>query len=185
MLNQNRVHEPSPQKQKNKDNKMTKQLLTSIAVVEHGTCFADFIEDRICSNSGQTNLCSSGGAIDRGLLFTDAGTKNYLFIEKPLYGNLITWDQSPPSYGGINSIKPDLDTWYHVAVVEDSTYRAIYINGSLDISDNISDDTIRIGSRADSTPFYFDGTIDDVRIYNRALSAQEIQQLYQNSLAGL
>ena len=25
---------------------------------------------------------------------------------------------------------------------------------------------------------YFDGTIDDVRLYNRALSAAEVQQLY-------
>jgi hypothetical protein len=122
----------------------------------------------------------------------DAGAKNYLFIDKPLYGNLITWDQYPPSYGWIKSIKPDLDTWYHIAVVEDSSYRAIYINGSLDVSDNTPElyqgnppDTIRIGSRADLAPFYFNGTIDDVMIFDIALSAQEIQQLYNNGSAGL
>jgi hypothetical protein len=120
-----------------------------------------------------------------------AGTKNYLAIGKSVYGNVIAWDQWPPSGGSINSIKPDLDTWFHVAVVEDSTYRAIYINGSLDISDNISElyqgntpDTIRIGNRADSSPFYFDGTIDEVRIYDRALFANEIQELYQTGLLG-
>jgi hypothetical protein len=116
------------------------------------------------------------------------GTKNYLSIMKSIYGNVIAWDQWPPSYGWIESIKPDLDTWYHVVVVEDSSYRAIYINGSLDVSDDTTElyqgnppDTIRIGSRADGyAPFYFDGTLDEFAIYNRALSAEEIRQLYES-----
>ena len=122
---------------------------------------------------------------------TGQGTKNYLAIAKSIYGNVIAWDQWPPSYGGITSIKPYLDTWYHVAVVEDSTHKAIYINGDLDVSDNIFEqyegnppDTIRIGSRADAwAPFYFDGSIDEVIVYDEALSGQEIELLYNNILA--
>lgn len=121
-----------------------------------------------------------------------AGTKNHLLICKSFRGNLIIWNQEPPSYGWISSIKPDLDTWYHVVVVEDSIHRAIYINGSLDSSDNLSEsyegntpDTIRIGNRADGfASFYFDGSIDEVAIYDKALSHQQIQQLYHNALAG-
>ena len=140
------------------------------------------------------NLNSYPAGWNQGPIFglfdsTGAATKNYLLIDKPPHGNLITWDQYPPYYGCLRSIKPDLDTWYHVAVVEDSTYRAIYINGSLDISDNTSEsyqgnppDTIRIGSRADIDPFYFDGSIDDVMIFDRALSAEEVQQLYESGL---
>jgi hypothetical protein len=123
---------------------------------------------------------------------TGAGTKNYLAIMKSTYGNVIAWDQWPPAYGGITSIKPYLDTWYHVAVVEDSSHRAIYINGSLDVSDNTPEtyegnppDTIRIGSRADAwAPYYFDGSIDEVIVYDTVLSAQEIKLLYHNILAG-
>jgi len=118
-----------------------------------------------------------------------AGTKNHLAIGRSINGNPISWDQYPPSGGGITSIKPDLDKWYHVAVVQDSSYRAIYINGTLDVSDNIPEsyqgnipDTIRIGNRADLAPFYFHGTIDDIRIYDKALSAEEIWQLYQDGL---
>ncbi len=121
---------------------------------------------------------------------TGAGTKNYLFIDKPLYGNQITWDQYPPSYGWIKSIKPDLDKWYHIVAVEDSTYRAIYLNGSLNVLDNTLEtyegntpDTIRIGSRADLAPYYFDGSIDEVIVYDQVLSAQEIKLLYNNILA--
>jgi hypothetical protein len=36
---------------------------------------------------------------------------------------------------------------------------------------------LRIGSRGDNYA-YFNGLIDDVRIYNRALSPAEIQALY-------
>jgi hypothetical protein len=123
---------------------------------------------------------------------TGQGTKNFLAIAKSIYGNVIAWDQWPPSDGGITSIKPYLDTWYHVAVVEDSSHRAIYINGSLDVSDNTPEtyqgnppDTIRIGCRADAwAPFYFDGSIDEVIVYDTVLSAQEIKLLYNNILAG-
>ncbi len=123
---------------------------------------------------------------------TGQGTKNYLAIGKSIYGNVIAWDQWPPSGGGITSIKPDLDTWYHVAAVEDSTHKAIYINGSLDVSDTTLEtyegnlpDTIRIGCRADDwAPFYFDGTIDEVVVYNIVLTEDEIQQHYQSGLSG-
>ncbi len=124
---------------------------------------------------------------------TGAGTKNYLAIMKSTYGNVIAWDQWPTTpYGWIESIRPDLDKWYHVVVIEDSSYRAIYINGSLDVSDNTPEtyegnppDTIRIGCRADAwAPFYFDGSIDEVIVYDEVLSAQEIKLLYHNILAG-
>ncbi|MBW8039347.1 MAG: hypothetical protein FVQ85_05055 [Planctomycetes bacterium] len=143
-------------------------------------------------------LNSYPGTLNQGPIFglydsTGAGTKNYLSIMKSNYGNVISWDQWPKtSYGWIESIKPDLDTWYHVTVVEDSSYRAIYINGSLDASDNTPEsyegnppDTIRIGCRADDwAPFYFDGTIDEVVVYNIVLSADDIQQHYLSGLNG-
>jgi len=138
------------------------------------------------------NLNTYPDSLHQGPIFglydsTDAGTKNYLAIGKSIYGNVIAWDQFPPSGGGITSIKPDLDTWYHVVVTEDSSQKAIYINGTLDVSDNIPEsyqgktpDTIRIGNRADGlATFYFNGTIDDVSVYNRALSAEEIWKIYR------
>ncbi|MBW8040456.1 MAG: hypothetical protein FVQ85_10690 [Planctomycetes bacterium] len=127
-------------------------------------------------------------------LFNSAGqgTKNYLFIGKSTYGNHIDWMHWPSPSGYITSIKPDLDKWYHVVAVEDSPRRAIYINGSLDSSDNFSQpyqgntpDTIRIGSRADAwAPYYFDGSIDEVAIFNKALLTEEIEKLYDYSSAG-
>jgi hypothetical protein len=66
----------------------------------------------------------------------------------------------------------------------------VYVNGAGGTSDSamfgaINPDNLKIGAFPfdDSLfPNYFDGTIDDVRIYDRALSANEIEQLYRNGL---
>jgi len=73
--------------------------------------------------------------------------------------------------------------WHHiVAVRTNSTDGEIYVDGSLDGSDSgpaksLNNVPVWIG-RGFTGPFYFNGLIDDVRIYDRALSAKEIWQLY-------
>jgi hypothetical protein len=77
-----------------------------------------------------------------------------------------------------------LNTWYHVAAVYDATARTLqlYVNGV--VENGVSAGTVPaaqlnravnvlIGRRADG--FFFNGTIDEVRIYSRALSSAEIQ----------
>lgn len=50
---------------------------------------------------------------------------------------------------------------------------------SLDITNNAADDGFNIGQIGSHfAGFYFNGLIDDVRIYNRVLSADEIKRLY-------
>ena len=78
-----------------------------------------------------------------------------------------------------------LNTWYYVAGVYDATNRTldIYVNGIQDngtlsgtvpaSQNNPASINVNIGRRQNG--FYFIGTIDDVRVYNRALSAAEIQ----------
>ncbi len=77
-----------------------------------------------------------------------------------------------------------LNTWYFVAGVYDANARTldIYVNGVLDdgvlsgtvpSSQYTPDTNINIGRR--SGGLYFNGTIDEVRIYDRALTQAEIQ----------
>jgi fibronectin type 3 domain-containing protein len=79
-----------------------------------------------------------------------------------------------------------LNTWYHVAGVYNAAAQTLdlYVNGVLDnaglsgtvpstITLPTSSVNVNIGRR--SGGFYFIGTIDDVRIYGRTLSAAEIQ----------
>ena len=74
------------------------------------------------------------------------------------------------------------DIWYHVAVSCDRDGDTIfYINGELDA---VKDLTARNGNLDTSAPLiigtvkrcFFNGLIDEVKIYNRALSAEEIKK---------
>jgi hypothetical protein len=77
-------------------------------------------------------------------------------------------------------------TWYHVAVIIDGTDKRLYINGVLDDTDNVALPqnwasnayNLFIGRRERS---YFLGKLDDIRIYNRALTAGEVRELYLQS----
>jgi hypothetical protein len=94
-----------------------------------------------------------------------------------------------PGWGNSHSrtaIEPD--KWYHVVCVYDGSMKRIYINGVLDSSDRRSgyipanDQPVRIASWGDpigpNETRFFKGTIDEVAIFNRALSPEEIQHLY-------
>jgi RHS repeat-associated protein len=83
---------------------------------------------------------------------------------------------------------PPLNQWAHIAVTYDSGLVKTYANGVLvhtyagagtigDVDPALND--FRIGGRQCCVQ-YFSGSIDEVRIYNRALSATEIQSLVQS-----
>ncbi len=76
--------------------------------------------------------------------------------------------------------------WYHVAGTYNGTRTALSINGQEvdselltgDITYTITRD-MRVGSWDVGTPKYFDGKIDEVRVYDTALTEQEIADLYE------
>jgi hypothetical protein len=99
-------------------------------------------------------------------------------------GNGITTYLSNPAY-----VMSSYD-WYHMAAVCDGSSMGIYVNGSYlsdsttAFSGNIGSNAVDvvIGQRSDiGTPSYlFNGIIDEVRVYNRGLTAQEISTQYNN-----
>lgn len=92
-----------------------------------------------------------------------------------------------PKYYKVRGGLAEPDQWYHVVTaVSDGTVR-FYVNGELwNITDNptvqLNDvdlsDYLSIGRKVNSPHQSFDGLIDDVRMYNRVLTAGEIEQLY-------
>jgi hypothetical protein len=74
------------------------------------------------------------------------------------------------------------DTWYHVAAVRDAVNSQIsyYVNGHLEVTlpfsnaDLSNNAKLTIGQLSEEYIHNFAGPIDDVRIYNHALTAQEI-----------
>ncbi|MFW5704347.1 MAG: LamG domain-containing protein, partial [Nanoarchaeota archaeon] len=83
-----------------------------------------------------------------------------------------------------NSISKN--TWAHVVGVANGTNLNVYVNGvesfkSTPAYNTISDvgtDILTIGEEGDSPNNYFEGSIDDVRVYDRALSLEQIKALY-------
>ncbi|MFC1751760.1 LamG-like jellyroll fold domain-containing protein, partial [Patescibacteria group bacterium] len=98
------------------------------------------------------------------------------------------------SEDGTNSNRGYFDTtntftsstgWYHIAGTLNNGTFSVYVNGinepgSLtDGASSIYDSTSNLRFGQHAAGIYFDGLIDDVRIYNRALSAKEIERMYQ------
>lgn len=77
----------------------------------------------------------------------------------------------------------NLNQWYHIAVTWRSGEQVIYIDGierarsSQTGSLDINNDPLQVGQDLDIASRFFDGEIDEVRIYENFLSAAEINQV--------
>ena len=85
----------------------------------------------------------------------------------------------------LTSKRPVADgTWHHVVGVYDGSEMALYVDGSLDhrapagVGDIETTSTLFIGRHFSELDFAYGGSMDEVRIYDRALSGWEIQDLY-------
>ena len=98
-------------------------------------------------------------------------------------------DSSPVQYNINTSQASWAHAWYHAVYTFDinSGDANIYINGVSSGYGNHNNGrgtthyaaSSTIGTAADGTGYYFYGTVDDVRLYNRALSAAEVYQLFK------
>ncbi len=85
------------------------------------------------------------------------------------------------------SITPSANTWVYLTVVYDGANIKLYINGVLVKSDTETATPNTSGTQplyvgSSRTPgSFFPGSIDEVRVYNRALSPDEIKRLYRQT----
>jgi hypothetical protein len=103
------------------------------------------------------------------------------------FGDGSTWDNLVVT----TSIITD-DTWHHIAGTFDGNEISVYVDGNLEAI-KITTGTIATNTRAvnigaswggGTLKRFFKGLVDEVAIYNRALSPEEIQQHYENGLSG-
>ena len=82
-----------------------------------------------------------------------------------------------------NSVR--LNRWTHIAYTVNSGTMTVYINGELSNSTTevsapqIQTGPVAIGKRSQAANRFFDGTIDELGIWNRAFSSEEIRSLYK------
>jgi len=100
---------------------------------------------------------------------------------------------SAATLAGLTALQTN--TWYYIAGVytggTTGNNGVIYINGIADKTGTLNQvpqkssylPTIGNAPSAVKLPRYFNGTLDEVRLYNRGLNADEILQLYRSNLA--
>jgi len=90
---------------------------------------------------------------------------------------------------GVNSKSNSVSAsnWHHIVSVynKDRLDVSIYVDGTLDVTftrttafNGDSVDSFYVG-KYDGSPHYFNGTIDEMRIYKTALTAEQVQMLYE------
>jgi uncharacterized repeat protein (TIGR03803 family) len=106
--------------------------------------------------------------------------------------DVVSFGTSGLSDGDLEGVTPvDDGDWHHVAGVYDGAgNKYLYVDGALDayssVSGTVDQDSypLDIGENAEQTNRVWDGEIDEVRIWNVALSQGQIQAGMHESLAG-
>lgn len=89
---------------------------------------------------------------------------------------------------------PNIDQWYHLVFIRDTNKIKLYVNGVLNTNEatyggwntntggnsaNYGSNPIGlVGCRDNNSNFYFTGKIDDIKVYNRVVTAAEVDALY-------
>lgn len=133
----------------------------------------------------------TGSASGSGRTIIDKGTQYWVRANYYSY-NYAYWGADSGAWRSYSASGPNSQTWQHVAYVEDVSWDLpkIYVNGTeIAFSGNstreqnaVSTGTIYIGTYGNSAAgtYNFNGTIDEIMIFNRALTQGEIRLLYEN-----
>jgi hypothetical protein len=116
------------------------------------------------------------------------------YSDKHVYGYIDGSTGATQLHCGIESASvaaayiPGYNTWTHMYMAVSNDLK-IYINGQLDTTEVLQDSMVysseiiyfgRASSDDEIELTYFEGKLDDIRIYNRVLSQEEIEQLSGN-----
>ena len=127
----------------------------------------------------------SGTTTYNGWLFNIANAAGGVGIET----RNISSGSGPDTNARLATANFSTGTWYHILATRQSNVLYLYVNGvqrataTESSATNVSNsENIRFGSLSATSPQWFTGKIDDVRIYNYALTGTQVKLLYnQNS----
>src|SRR3989344_5393729 len=129
-----------------------------------------------------SKMSNSGDQTGYRILVDSAGTFGFAIQQVSASNRLVANGTSVVNNG----------QWHHLLVTYDGSKTLAgvirYVDNSVDAVSSSADQftgsssnaiSFNIGSRNDGADTLFDGIVDDVRVYNRALSATEVTRLYQ------
>ena len=126
---------------------------------------------------------------------TRMGTFEGINLSKHRYGNdIIVWEASSAS-GQATELRSlttiTSNVWYHLAGVRGSNYMELYVNGRLEVHTNINYPqdygVLPLYFGTSNEPYWdhkLSGSLDEVSLYNRPLTSNEIYALYLAGSAG-
>jgi hypothetical protein len=110
-------------------------------------------------------------------------------IQATVYAKTVSFFMAGPNPSNVTGRRNVQDgQWHHVAAVYDGANICIYVDGTLDVSTPATGSIVQnsypmgIGYNAQglggSPGYFYNGMVDEVSLYHRALSASEIQAIY-------
>ena len=173
------------------------QLRPSSECVSDGCLLFDGVDDNVNCGNSSSLLFSSIDEVTISLWFKkpsiqstypvlfgrgDWNTSNSYSIHT--YSNMLNFSMGLSWGGGVSILLSNIqnDVWYNVVGTATATQHRLYVNGNLantkntNKADVTSTDSTFVGSGRSGV--FFKGQIDDVRIYNSALSSSQIKQNY-------
>jgi len=167
---------------------------TNIIQTKEGTSALSFdgVNDYVeVPNNASLNPGFNDFTVEVWFKLNSVGTENasILYYKKSLYeasagGGYFTYAWKPHwTWDSGASFPVNVGEWYHAVVVYDHLNQYVYKNGQLvysraqtgDMGTNT--DVLTIGARnlSGDVSLFFPGLIDELHIYNRALSAEEVR----------
>lgn len=141
---------------------------------------------KVSDSTGDRQMIISYGqstAILNGYLYPNQGLYLYLNADNSLQFDLNDV-KGPTSIAKLND-----GVWYYIGVVNNGGYMQLFVNGVPDcspfyMSPNITPGYQTIGATFGNGVYnsFFDGTIDEVGIWSRPLSSEEISALYNDGV---
>lgn len=107
-------------------------------------------------------------------------------------GGVLYWLIASPTLGPIFMVlapfSPIVHQWYHLAVIRDGSTYTIFVDGtsvgSYTNTDAVPDANVPLTIGQSEGNFFMHGRIDELAIYSHALSATEIQAIFNASSVG-
>jgi hypothetical protein len=173
---------------------------TNHATLENGATFAVGNSGQAFSLDGADDFVNVASTVNLGSAYT---VELWVYPTSASYQNLVSNNQSGVTYGNLyfdgssgrleyvqagglktnsSGIIP-LNAWSHVALTYDGAVSRLYVNGAASgtpsgIHAETFNNPLRFGFSVDSSGSRFQGRLDEISLYSRALSAAEIQAIF-------
>lgn len=108
------------------------------------------------------------------------------------YGPALRFHINSPSMGPLDPVTfpwlPNIGEWYHLGITRDGDDYTLFINGQAVITETdnhtIPDAVVNLSFGQSEWSYFFDGMIDEIELFNRALTSSEMKSIFEAGSKG-